>query len=320
MSFTDAELYAHCDEIITDPAIRNRIIVLCEGDTKPFKPTPKALSIGQFSQRTQDSAFYYRAIPEWWKTTRKLEPSFYVCGTQGNVIKAYCYLKQKHQQQPKESYLNFNKLFALLDIDVQKTRLPCDYHSFKNLEDIYHDLYLNGKVNPNTATNHKLWVTGLLHKEAYFLIPETKELFNSHQPEPFFNTQSLKLEDIYQAILNTMPNHTDIEKNFNKAMNRIAYCGLFNQYKTIDEFQKAWQNYFDNSKTEEEKVNLIYMLLTVAKSKSVWEEIKPNADNIDIKNYRDELCFKIAREFYAKQSSESLHHLPSFFNALSAIA
>jgi hypothetical protein len=318
MSFTDVELYAHCDEIITDPAIRNRIIILCEGDTKPFKPTPKALTIGQFSQRTQDSAFYYRAVPEWWKTTRKLEPSFYVCGTQGNVIKAYFYLKQKHQQQPQNSYLNFNKLFALLDIDLQKTKLPNDY-SFKNLEDVYHDLYLNGNVNSDAESNHKLWVTGLLHKEAYFLIPEIKELFHKYQPEPFFYNQPFKLEDIYLAILNTMSNHTDIKNNFNKAMKRIAYCELFKQYKTVEEFQRAWQNSFDNSKTEE-RINLIYILLTVAKSKSVWEEIKPNADDTDIKNYRDELCFKIAHEFYAKQPRESPHHIPSFFNALSTTA
>jgi hypothetical protein len=319
MSFTELELYIHCDEIITDPAIRNRIVILCEGDTKPFKSTERAKSIKEVAEETQDSAFYYRAVPEWWKTTRKLEPSFYVCGTQGNVIKAYFYLKQKHQQQPQNSYLNSNKLFALLDIDLQKTKLPNDY-SFKNLEEVYNDLYLNGKVNPDTANNHKIWVTGLLHKEAYFLIPEIKELFNNHQPEPFFYNQPIKFEDIYLAILNTMSNHTDIENNFNKAMKRIAYCGLFNQYKTIVDFQKAWQNGFDNSKTEEEKINLFYILLTVAKSKSVWEEIKPNAVDIDIKNYRDELCFKIAHEFYAKQPRESPHHIPSFFNALSTTA
>ncbi|MDP3840829.1 MAG: hypothetical protein Q8Q54_18085, partial [Methylococcales bacterium] len=86
------------------------------------------------------------------------------------------------------------------------------------------------------------------------------------------------------------------------------------------EFKEAWQNSFDNSKTEEERINLIYILLTVAKSKSVWEEIKPNVVDKDIKNYRDELCFKIARDFYAKQPRESQHHIPSFFNALSAIA
>ncbi|MDP3837683.1 MAG: hypothetical protein Q8Q54_02045, partial [Methylococcales bacterium] len=183
MSFTDAELYVHCDEIIKDPAIRNRIVILCEGDTKPFKSTERAKSIKEVAEETQDSAFYYRAVPEWWKTTRKLEPSFYVCGTQGNVIKAYFYLKQKQQLQ--NSYLNANKLFALLDIDLQKTKLPNDY-SFKNLEDVYHDLYLNGKVNTNTANSHKLWVTGLLHKEAYFLIPEINDVFNHHQPEPFF--------------------------------------------------------------------------------------------------------------------------------------
>jgi len=321
MSFTDAELYAHCDEIITDPAIRNRIVVLCEGNTKPFKSTERAKSIKEVAEETQDSSFYYRAVPEWWKTTRKREPSFYVCGSQSNVIKAYFYLKQKHQQQPQNSYLNFNKLFALLDIDLQKTKIPNDY-PFKTLEAIYHKLYLNGKVNPDTANNHKIWVTGLLHKEAYFLIPEIKELFNNYQPEPLFYNQLFKLEDAYQVILKTMSSHADIENNFDKAMKRIAYCGLFKHCKSIEEFQKTWQNSFDNSKTEEERINLIYILLTVIKSKSVWEEIEPNGGDKDIKNYRDELCFEIARYFYAKQprTRESPHHLSSFFNALSTTA
>jgi len=77
MSFNREELEAHCDEIIKDPAIRNRVIVLCEGNTQPFKQSERAFSIKDVCERTQDSAFYYQAIPDWWRTTRQLEPSFY---------------------------------------------------------------------------------------------------------------------------------------------------------------------------------------------------------------------------------------------------
>jgi hypothetical protein len=318
MSFNESELNNHCLEILKDPAIRNRIVVLCEGKTEPFKQTTHAPRIKEFSEITQDSAFYYRAIPTWWKETRKREPEFRVCGTQTNVIIAYFKLLENHHQNPKNSYLNPEKLFALVDIDFQKKKLPQNY-TFSNLEAIYEDLYSDGKVNSATFVNHKIWVTGLAHKEAYFFVPEPelKLLFDNYPLPPLFNNQPLKLEDIYHAILETMLNHGDIKDNFTRTIKRIAHKEQFKKCKSIEEFQTAWKIAFANNET---MILAIYALLTIAKSKPSWEQIKPNAtaNNIEIKTYLDDLSLIIAREFYAKQPRDSQHHLTYFFNALSA--
>ena len=317
MSFNESELKNHCLEILKDPAIRNRIVVLCEGKTEPFKQTAHAPRIKEFSENTQDSAFYYRTIPTWWKETRKREPEFRICGTQSNVIKAYFELRTLHDADTKNSYLNPDKLVALVDIDFQKTKIPQGY-AFSNLEEVHESLYLNGQVNSETVSHHKIWVTGLAHKEAYFFIPLLQSLFDNHPTTPLFNNQFLKLEAIYQAILEAMSIHGDIKDNFTRIIKRIAYCEEFKQCKSIEEFQIAWKPVFDNpDKTE----LAIYALLTVAKSKPIWEQLKPNAtaNNKEIKTYLDDLSLIIAREFYAKQPRTSQHHLPSFFNALSAI-
>lgn len=309
MSFSRAELEAHCDEIIKDPAIRNRVIVLCEGDTTPFKPTANAARIKAFAQTTQDSAFYYQAIPDWWRTTRRPEPSFYVCGTQDNVLNAYSYLADKHQaNQPNESYLNVNKLFAFIDIDLANKKIPKSDYPFKKLWDIYNDLYQQGKVN--NSQNHRIWVTGLLHKEAYFLIPELQNLLSQHH--------SINLPDIYQTMLNDMGKHQDVHENFTHAKTRINHHPLGNSL-SIEAFQQNWQNH---QATETDKDALAYILLTLAKAKPVWNGIKsPNGTETSAKadinkNYRDELCLKIAKDFYAKQSRNSDHHLPQFFHRL----
>jgi hypothetical protein len=314
MSFSDTELFAHCDAIIQDPAIRNRLVILCEGDSKPFKDPKNAPRISEFSRNTQDSAFYYRAIPTWWRTTNKPEPNFYVCGTQSNVLKAYHYLKEKHKDsQPKDSYLKVNKLFALVDIDVQKTKLK-DY-CCNNLEELYHELYQTGNINQAQSAKHTIWVTGLLHKEAYFLIPEISQLLTTHQPPAIFNNQVLNdLAVIYQQMAQDIIKHSDIEQRFTVIKQRIAHHHLSNS-ESIAEFVQNWHTDFNNSQAIEQQA-LIYILLTIAKSKSVWELIK-SANTADSKNYRDELCLKIAREFYAKQSKESPHHFPKFFQQLS---
>lgn len=320
MSFNEEELKNHCAEIIKDPAIRNRIVVLCEGDTTLFKQTIHAPRIKEFSQITQDSAFYHRAIPTWWRNIRKPEPSFFICGTQANVIKAYIILLETHQKNPENSYLNPDKLFALLDMDLQKLKLPKEY-SFSNLEAIYENLYFNGQVNQELAKNHKIWVTGLIHKEAYFFISCLQDLFDKHQPNPVFKKQPLKLETIYQEILAAMSNDSDIQNNFTRAINRITHHEKFKSCKSIDEFQVIWKSAFNSDITDFDKDKLIDALLTVAKSKLIWEKIVPNtaAKNADIKTYRDDLSLIIAREFYAKQPRDSEHHLPGFFNALSAL-
>jgi hypothetical protein len=317
MCFTRAELEAHCDAIIKDPAIRNRVIVLCEGDTTPFKPTDDdhAASIKKQCEATQDSAFYYQAIPNWWRTTGgRLEPNFYICGNQRNVLDAYHYLIDKHQNnQPTYSFLKADRLFALIDIDLANKKIPKSDYPFKRLWDIYNDLYQQGKVN-NSSQNHRIWVTGLLHKEAYFLIPELQNLLNQHH--------SINLPDIYQIMLRDMGRHQDLHENFTQAKNRINHHPLGN-CPSIEAFQLNWQATFaDPQTTASDKEALAHILLTLAKAKPLWSGIKSpkgveeSPQTATNKDYRNQLCLKIAKDFYAKQSRDSDHHLPQFFHRL----
>ena len=86
---------------------------------------------------------------------------------------------------------------------------------------------------------------------------------------------------------------------------------------SVTDFQQTWLENFINPETnEEDKKALIYALLTIAKSKPIWEKIEVTEKTINLKNYRDELCLKIAQEFYAIQPTTSKHHIPSFFYML----
>ena len=312
MSFTSKQLKEHCNRIIKEPSINNKIVVLCEGFFKT-SDNNEALELKEQAETTQDASFYYQATPKWWRKSRKSPPEFFPCGSQQNVIEAYFYLKNLHKiTTPIDSYLNTDKLFSLVDIDFKKDSLLKTkkkysdiLYPFDNLEAIYDDIYLDGMVNKETQDKHKLWVTGFLHKEAYFFTPELRDILSE---------KKIDLDEKYRDILNGIPT-TDF--SIDKAKKRIAHHKKFNQCKSLEDFKDTWLLEV-NKNLITEKNQLIYALLTVAKSKSIWEKIKPNttAKNKEIKEYRDNLSLAIASKFYAKEPQDSQHHLPSFFNAL----
>lgn len=320
MSFSNDDLKKYCDEIILKRAALDRqIVVLCEGFNDNLKellkdPVP---TIGEnFADLYQDAAFYQRSIPKWCRDKNII---FYICGNQASVIKAYFYLRNQYQEKD-DSRLDVNKLFAWIDIDTQKHPLPKnESYFFQSLESIYADLYINGIVNQATAKNHKIWVTGFLHKEAYFIIPELQYLFNQHH---FINLTDL-YKNITESILRDKKFYPLITENFNLIKERIKHHPLLYTAQSADEFQEKWLAEFAKPNiTLTEKDNLINALLIIVKSKTAWESIQSESatKEIEPKTYRNQLSHKIALEFYAKQPRESPHHIPSFFNALSAIA
>jgi hypothetical protein len=316
MSFSNKDLEKYCDEIILKRAALDRqIVVLCEGFNDNLKellkdPVP---TIGEnFADLYQDAAFYQRSIPKWCQDANIV---FYICGKQAQVIKAYFYLRKKYKEK-NDTRLDANKLFAWIDIDTQKHPLPeKEIYPFKNLESIYTDLYINGKVNDKTAQNHKIWVTGLLHKEAYFIIPELQDLFNRHH---FINLNDL-YKDIAKSILHDKNFYPLLTENFNSIKERIKHDSLLYTTQSVEDFQEKWLDEFSKINTTSiEKISFIKSLLIVAKSKTAWESIK--SESAEHKTYRNQLSHKIALEFYAKEERNSPHHLPHFFNALAAIA
>jgi hypothetical protein len=316
MSFSDDQLL---DDIARKFALNESIVVLCEGG-KPMESTATALNIDEYAQQTQDSAFYYQAIPDWWRRAGKVDPNFYPCGSQQNVIKTYFRLREKFTGTKPP--IPTNKLFALIDIDLRHKKIPGEY-PFSDLESIYQNLYQNGKVTDNSQ-NHAIWVTGLLHKEAYFLIPELQDLFKHHRPTPLYDNNLVDLASLYQKMALGINTQDDLRNasTVSRALARIQHHGLSNS-GSIEDFQKNWQDYFSHHQTtDEEKKALAYVLLTLAQSKPEWDRIKFSSSSVEStpakvnKNYRDQLCLKIAKDFYAKQSRNSDHHLPQFFHRL----
>jgi hypothetical protein len=80
--------------------------------------------------------------------------------------------------------------------------------------------------------------------------------------------------------------------------------------------QHCWLKAF-NLATSEQKIQLIYGLLNIHQVKDYWKTIKSNENEILEERFKEQLTLAIGN-FYAKLDRHSEHHLPSFFNALSA--
>ncbi|MFM6157686.1 MAG: hypothetical protein ACKPE3_32610, partial [Sphaerospermopsis kisseleviana] len=94
-------------------------------------------------------------------------------------LNTYFKILDLHNADSSQSFLNPDLLFAIVDLDVQFAEIQEDY-SFKNTEDIFYSLYQQGNINESNTDHHRIWVTGLIHKEAYFLSPGIQEVFDNH--------------------------------------------------------------------------------------------------------------------------------------------
>jgi hypothetical protein len=224
-----------------------------------------------------------------------------------------------HEEDAQQSYLNPNKLFAIVDLDLQSQNID-NYH-FSNTEEIFLNLYQQGQVNEENAKNHRIWVTGLIHKESYFMIPELQEVFNSQINSPMYNCQSVILEDIYITMADAIINSNDLENNLSKVSNRISHCsGL--DCTDLEKLRDSWKEQFENFPDETRRNELIYALLMLKKVKDnktqedYWEDIKPPSDWTNTEEvFRDELLRQIAK-FYSEQSNYAKYHIPTFMQFL----
>ncbi len=66
-----------------------------------------------------DSNFYNACVPHWWSQYR---PQFFNCGDRKDVIDTYFALSELHAKDSTNSYLEPNRLFALVDLDIQIQR------------------------------------------------------------------------------------------------------------------------------------------------------------------------------------------------------
>lgn len=301
-----------CEAIMKSTHIRNKIVVLCEGDI----PTQGRRTVTGYQQlqKRPDADFYTACIPGSW-TQKKSE--FFSCGGRGHVLDTYFKLLELHSVPRSDSYLNPNKLFAIVDLDLQVQSIDKDY-LFQDTEAIFKSLYQGTKVNRQQASQHRIWVTGLIYKEAYFLIPELQPVFDDYSVPLTFNSQPLQLENIYRALGKDMDNDANLKENLTIACDRINYCVKLD-CRSIDRLKSSWLTQFQSAIDKEQKEELIYALLMIKQVKDYWEQIRPvsNPFNPPLERLRDRLTLTIGRFYSAEgEKSDTEHHIPIFFKTL----
>ncbi|MEG4248861.1 hypothetical protein [Microcoleus sp. Pol10D4] len=331
MSLNPEQLQEHCEIILKSPRIKNTIVVLCEGAIPDIegRRSPQAY---KKMEEMPDANFYKKCVPRWW--TEKL-PQFFNCGDREDVINTYFTLPILHEQETqdtKNSYLDPDRLFAMIDLDLhllqkinyypfpETEAIFCDLYKkndypFPDTEAIFCDLYENSEVRSQNAALHRIWITGLIHKEAYFITPELQSIFDDSPNYPMYQDNPVELNSIYMDMADKISSDPDLKNNLNiqRALARINHCL---NCADLNELQDSWKTEFQNTSDETCKHQLIMALLTIKKAKDYWGEIKPPVDwSGNDRQFRDQLSLKIG-EFYSKQSSDVKSHIPFFFKTL----
>ncbi|MFZ9737396.1 MAG: hypothetical protein ACO3EZ_05250, partial [Prochlorotrichaceae cyanobacterium] len=303
------ELEAHCRQILRDRRIKSRVIILCEGGTdQRGRLSPQSY---RRNDRLPDSNFYQACVPTWWKRSGKPLPKFINSGDRSKVIATYFGLLHLHHRNPSHSYLTPGSLFALVDLDLQTKKI--DHYAYSDLESIFHALYQNGQFRVEASQeNHHLFVTGLVHKEAYYLLPEIRSIFEQYQIR--LNGQNLELDELYLTIAEAADTDQDLKMHFHKVRARLS-CDRYFQCQTLAKFQESWMEAFETALTQpsHHKRLLVHNLLTVCKAKRYWKQIHPaREDTRSSHELQDQLIPFIGR-VYAEQPVYEQHQIPSLF-------
>jgi hypothetical protein len=311
MSLNSEQLNDFCQSIINDASINERIVILCEGK-RPFQAQGRQSRSPQRYRRMEhmpDANFYKSCVPKGWYNKR---PEFYNCGDRNDVINTYFHLLNIHAKTIHNSYLSPDKLFALTDLDIQSRQI--ENYLFQSTEEIYCDLYYKAKVNLETASRHQIWVTGLIHKEAYFLLPEVKFIFEDYCIPPTLNGNKIDFDKIYFDMAIEISNDVDLQSNFKLVSSRISYCSRLHLCN-YEELGRLWMDEYKNANSDY-KIELIHALLTISKAKKYWEKIKPPSNwSRDERDYRDMISLEIGK-FYSRQSWKPICHINTFFYVL----
>ena len=311
MSLNPEQLQEHCEIILKSPRIKNKIVVLCEGKIPEIqgRKSPQSYKAMKY---THDAKFYKDCIPTWWRQKR---PEFFNCGDRKDVIDTYFTLLTLHEQDTTNSYLDPDRLFAMIDLDLQLQTI--DNYIFTDTEAIFYNLYEKSQVQEQNVAQHRIWITGLIHKEAYFLTPELQSLFDDYPNSPIYQENLASLTNIYSDMADGISNDRDLQNNLQRAFDRINHCsGLDCTELDLDKFQYSWKHQFQNTTDTTQKHELIVALLTIKKAKDYWHQIQPSGDwSRDERVFREQLSLEIGR-FYSQQNPDVKCHIPFFFKVL----
>lgn len=311
--------------ILRSPQIKNKIVVLVEGDLPPER---RRLSPQEYAklERLPDANFYKACVPRRWQSFRI--PVFFNCGGRAEVLYAYESLLRKHARAPRDSYLSPEKLYALVDLDVQVKDLP-EGHRYKTTEIVHEDLYFDGTLRNPINDDHRIWVTALVHKEAFFVMPGISDCL-LEGVRPFWNDKPLDVREVHAELARTLAQVNDISNNFDTVKARLSRYVAGTRLACTDAacLGQSWLDQAQSANGDDYEA-LARALLSVAKAKTIWEQIQPDPAydaqasttltpedveklrKIRGENFRDDLALKIGAVI--SNMAPSTHPLAGFF-------
>jgi len=312
MSFTPQQFEEHCQSILKSRSIQNKVVILCEG-TPPSIEGRRSPQSYKKNKDLPDANFYLACVPPLQPL-----PVFFNCGGKTTVIKTYFRLLELYPKNSSQYYLNPNKLFAIVDLDNQDKAI--EKHSSASTDNIFFDLYQKFQVNSQNAPKHRIWTTGLIHKEAYFIIPDLQDFFDMCINIPHYKNNPLSLNKIYLDMAESIVDDIDLEINFQGVKERLK--DIFDSdFHDKNELKDLWINKFNATSEKEQQDQLILALLTIKKAKNFWENIQPPEDvSIPTERFQEQLSLEIARQFYSKQRNDPKYHIPYFLETVQRIS
>ena len=310
MSMSPEQREDFCRKILLLRRIKGCIVVLCEGDVSYIEVhTPQQM---RKLESLPDANFWRATIPQWWRDKR---PVFIPCGDRNSVLQTFRSLKEIHKQDRDNSYLSPEKLFALVDLDIQSADLSEISACFQNTEELYHHMYENSIVNRNIIMDEHIIVTGWIHKEAYFLAPDLQSLFDNSEYQLTFYGEKLQLDTVYEEMAANIPEEVDIIKHYSVVQTRIKKLMGW-ETENPRQLAELYMDEFGNTANSyAEKRKLTESLLTIKKAKSCWYKIRiahPHKESPE-DSLRDALVLQIG-DFWAKKCKEKQDGEPFYYH------
>jgi hypothetical protein len=250
-------------------------------------------------------------VPQDWHSHRL--PQFFNCGGRSQVLSVYAQLRERSDAAPDAGYLTADKLYALVDLDLQQAGMPAGY-PWQTSEDVHTALYQDGTVHGVPDDSHRIWVTALIHKEAFFVLPPMAAAWEDGAI-PFFCDAPLNLKGLHEAIADRLTTDTDFAGNLEVVAARLARFKAGAALTCMDgeSLRTAWRAAAMQADANQYE-GLLRALLSVAQVKPVWSQITPDpryGATMPAENFRDQLALKVAATI-AKAEPEQ-HPLASFF-------
>lgn len=315
MSLNSTELEEHCQTILKSARIKNKVVILCEG-TIDYLKGRRSPSSYRTMEVMPDANFYKACVPEIWKQKK---PAFFNCGDRNDVINTYFKLKELHQDPSNSSRLTPDKLFAFIDLDLHVQQI--ENYAFADTEEIFNDIYQDFQLREEVISRNRILTTGLIYKEAYFLLPDLQDFFMNSPitvigHKPCYKNKLLNLSNLYQDIINNLEHDLNLQTQIEIAANRLEFCEGIN-CTSIQKFQESLHHQYQSN-----WASYAYPLFLVSQVKKYWEGnedlegLVPEEDYPgEVQQWREDLSLTIGREVYAK-SSDPKHHIPALLREI----